>query len=274
MRIFLAGGSGTIGSRLIPPLVQAGHSVVATTRWPANLEYLRRLGATGVAVDVYDAPHLATVLRAARPDLVVHQLTDFGDFDSEANARLLRAGTANLVAAAESAGVERIIAQSDASAYAPGLGPAVEDDPIRDGSAVAAMESLVTRASYATVLRYGILYGPRTWYEPGGRTANAVASGLIPATSSVASFVHIDDVVRATVQSIDWPVGAYNIVDDEPSSGLTWLPIYADRLGAPMPAAVTLPIETKAGRGASNVKARLAGWHPEYPSWRDGFPRA
>jgi nucleoside-diphosphate-sugar epimerase len=203
----------------------------------------------------------------------VHQLTDFSDFDAEANARLLRAGTANLVAAAEGVGVDRIIVQSDASAYAPGHGLAVEDDPIDTGSAVAIMERHVSRALRATVLRYGTLYGPGTWYAPGGRTANAVTAGLIPATSSVTSFAHIDDVVAATVQSIDWPVGVYNIVDDEPSSGLVWLPIYAAGLGAPVPATVTLPSAAKVGRGASNAKARLAGWVPEHPSWRDGFPR-
>ena len=97
MRIFLAGGSGTIGSRLIPALIQAGHSVVARTRWEANLGYLRRPGATGVVVDAYNAPHLVEAMRAAEPELIFHQLTDFSDFDIDANARLLRAGTANLV---------------------------------------------------------------------------------------------------------------------------------------------------------------------------------
>lgn len=274
MRIFLAGGSGTIGSRLIPALISAGHSVVATTRWRDNVDYLRRLGSTGVAVDVYNAPHLTAVVRDAAPELILHQLTDFSDFDSDANARLLRAGTANLVAAAESVGVDRIIVQSDAAAYGPGDGPAVEDDMIEEGSAVAAMEDLVCRAAHATVLRYGVLYGPRTWYAPGGRTANAVSAGLIPATSSVTSFAHIDDVIEATVQSIGWPAGAYNIVDDVPAAGTTWLPIYAARLGAPRPTAVTLPPGSKQCRGASNAKARAAGWEPTYPDWRDGFPRA
>lgn len=211
MRIFLAGGSGVLGSRLVPELTSAGHHVVATTRRAENLDYLRDRGADGVVVDVYDAPHLAAVVAHAAPDLVLHELTDLTDFDTEANARLRRAGTANLVAAARAAGVDRMMVQSIAWAYRAGDTPAVEDDPIEPGSAVEAMEELVRRMPHPTVLRYGMLYGPDTWYAPGARMANAVAAGLVPATPAITSLVHIDDVVTATVQAIDWPAGAYNI---------------------------------------------------------------
>ncbi|MFD0021572.1 NAD-dependent epimerase/dehydratase family protein [Streptomyces sp. NPDC058382] len=273
MRIFLAGGSGVIGSRLIPELAKAGHEVVATTRRAENLGYLRERGAEGVVADVYDAPHLAAVVKEARPGLVLHQLTDLGDFDTEANARLRRAGTANLVAAAKAADVGRMMVQSIAWAYTAGDTPATEDDPIEPDSAVAAMEDSVRRMPRATVLRYGMLYGPSTWYAPGARMANAVVAGLVPATAAVTSFVHIDDVVTATVQAIDWSDGTYNVVDDEPAPATQWLPAYAAGLGAPAPEPGDLPEGAARGRGASNAKARAAGWVPEYASWREGFPR-
>ena len=84
--------------------------------------------------------------------------------------------------------------------------------------------------------------------------------------------VHPDDVVTATVQAIDWPDGAYNVVDDEPAPATTWLPVFAAGLGAPAPAAAQLPEATRPGRGASNAKARAAGWEPVHPTWREGFP--
>jgi nucleoside-diphosphate-sugar epimerase len=273
MRIFLAGGSGTIGSRLIPKLIEEGHEVIATTRRSENLHYLRELGSQGVVVDVYDAPHLAAVLSDAAPDLVLHELTDLSDFDTDANARLRRAGTANLVHAAEAAGVDRMIVQSIAWAYQAGDTPADEHEPIQSGSAIETMETLVSRLPHATVLRYGMLYGPGTWYEPGARMANAVTAGLVPATPAITSFVHLDDVVSATIQAINWPDGAYNIVDDEPARATHWLPVYAAGLGAPAPTLGELPEGTSEGRGASNRKARAAGWKPIYPSWREGFPR-
>jgi nucleoside-diphosphate-sugar epimerase len=223
--------------------------------------------------DAFDAPRLAAVVTDAAPDLVLHQLTDLSDYDTEANARLRRTGTANLVAAAEGAGVERMMVQSIAWAYSAGDAPAVEDDPIEPGSAVETMEDLVRRMPRSTVLRYGMFYGPGTWYAPGGRMANSVAAGLVPATPAITSFVHIDDAVTATVQAIEWPDGAYNVVDDEPAPATEWLPVYAAGLGGPSPNITDLPEGTPRGRGASNAKARAAGWVPEYASWRAGFPR-
>lgn len=271
MRIFLAGGSGLIGSRLIPQLTAAGHDVHATTRRTENLDYLHDLGAHGVVVDVYDAPHLTAVVTAAAPDLVLHELTDLSDFDTDANARLRRAGTANLVAAAQAARVGRMMVQSVAWMYEDGNAPAVEDDPIQPGSAIARMESLVSGLPHATMLRYGMLYGPGTWYAPGARMANAVTAGLITATPAITSFVHIDDVIAATVQAIEWPDGAYNIVDDEPAAATQWLPVFAARLGAPEPPVADLPEGVPQGRGASNAKARAAGWNAKFPTWRAGF---
>jgi len=272
MHIFLAGGSGLIGSRLIPRLAAAGHEVHATTRRAENLDHLGDLGAQGVVVDVYDAPHLTAVVAEAAPDLVLHELTDLSDFDTEANARLRRAGTANLVAAAQAAGVGRMIVQSVAWAYEDGSAPAVEDDPIQAGSPIATMEDLVGGMPHATVLRYGMLYGPGTWYAPGARMANAVTAGLVPATAAITSFVHLEDVITATVQAVGWPDGAYNIVDDEPAPATQWLPVFAAGLGAPRPTVADLPEGVPRGRGASNAKARAAGWNPSYPTWREGFP--
>jgi len=274
MRIFLAGGSGVIGSRLIPALAEAGHDITATTRRAENIDYLRDRGARPVVVDVYDAPHLTATVADAEPELILHELTDLSDFDTEANARLRRAGTANLVAAARAADVGRMIVQSIAWAYEDGSVPAVEDDPVQAGSPIEVMEDLVRRLPRATVLRYGMLYGPDTWYARGARMANAVTAGLVPATRAITSFVHIDDVIAATVQAIDWPDGAYNIVDDEPAPATEWLPAYAAALGTPAPTIAGLPEGAPLGRGASNKKARSAGWIPMHPTWREGFRQA
>lgn len=273
MRIFLAGGTGVIGSRLIPALTAAGHQVTATTRRVTSADHLHTLGADPVVVDVYDAPRLTAAVAGAAPDLILHELTDLSDFDTDANARLRREGTANLVGAAQAAHVARMIAQSIAWAYVDGDRPAVEDDPLQPDSAVRAMEDLVRRMPRSTVLRYGMLYGPGTWYAPGGRMANAVTAGLMPATPAITSFVHIDDVIAATVQALDWPDGAYNIIDDEPAPATDWLPVYAAGLGAPAPATTDLPAGTPRGRSASNAEARTLGWKPIHPTWRDSFPR-
>jgi nucleoside-diphosphate-sugar epimerase len=164
--------------------------------------------------------------------------------------------------------------QSIAWAYEDGAAPAVESDPIQPGSPIETMADLVRRLPRATLRRYGMPYGPGTWYAPGGRMANAVAADLVPATPAITSFVHVDDVVAATVQALDWPDGAYHVVDDEPAPATEWLPVYAAGLGAPAPTVADLPQGAPLGRGASNAKARAAGWTPLHATWREGFPRA
>src|SRR6516162_2121858 len=131
MKIFLAGAAGAIGKRLVPLLLDAGHDVVGTTRSAAKAEALRAAGVEPVVVDVFDAPALSRAVSAARPDVVVHQLTDLppgldpGQMTegSQRNARMRREGTRNLVVAALGSSVRRLIAQSIAWMYAPGPEP-------------------------------------------------------------------------------------------------------------------------------------------------------
>jgi putative NADH-flavin reductase len=105
MRIFLAGATGVIGVRLVPLLVAAGHQVTGMTRSPGKVDGLRALGAEAVVADVFDAAALRDAVVAARPDAVLHELTDLPDEASSipafraANARIRRQGTANLLAA-------------------------------------------------------------------------------------------------------------------------------------------------------------------------------
>ena len=123
------------------------------------------------------------------------------------------------------------------------------------------------------VLRYGILYGPDTWYEPrGGKAADARAGRLL-AGDDVTSFVHVDDAAAAAVQALAWPSGPVNICDDEPAAGRAWVPAFCQAVGAPMPAATGPGAREPWARGADNRHARThLGWSPRFPSWRQGFP--
>ncbi len=219
MRIFLAGASGVVGRRLVPFLVGAGDQVTGTTRSAEKADLIARAGAAAVVVDVFDAEALTRVVVAARPDIVIHQLTDLPDvFDrdqmaavGERNSRVRIEGTRNLVAAACVAGVRRIVAQSIAFIYAPGPEPHAEADPLvseRDGEGVVTARGVLAleRAVTATpgiagiVLRYGRFYGPGTWRaEPSGR-----------------GFLHVDAAAHAALLAVTKGVaGIYNIAEDD-----------------------------------------------------------
>src|SRR4030095_10995946 len=80
MKVFLAGGSGAIGKRLIPLLVSYGHHVVATTRHQTKTNDLRLLRAEPVVVDALDRAAVVDAVVSASPDVVIHQLTALSNF--------------------------------------------------------------------------------------------------------------------------------------------------------------------------------------------------
>lgn len=279
MRIFVAGATGAVGRLLVPLLIRDGHEVTGISRTEAGAEALVRQGAVAATVDVYDSAALTRAVAAAAPEVVVHQLTALADGNPADNARIRREGTRNLVEAATAAGVRRMVVQSIAWAYEPGDTPATEDTPL-DLSApqpravtvggVEALESQASRIGEHVVLRYGTFYGPGTWYSPDDRVGKLFREGGFTATDAVTSFVHVEDAAAAAALAVHWPVGTYNITDDEPAPAHVWAPVLAERLGAPAPAIGT----GRAGweRGADNNLARTRiGWRPKYPTWRTGF---
>lgn len=214
-RIFLAGASGAIGRRLTPLLHGAGHCVRGSTRSKSKAEAVRSLGAEPVVVDVFDAAALSRAVASARPDVVIHQLTDLPkDLDPREmgaaivrTARIRDEGTRNLVRAAIAAGARRLVAQSIAWAYAPGPEPHAEMDPLDAGAEGAgginvrgllALEELTLKSPplEGVVLRYGQLYGPGTSSE---RPSNHAP-------------VHVDAAAYAALLAIDQgDPGIYNI---------------------------------------------------------------
>ena len=310
MRIFVAGATGAIGRRLIPILVQAGHSVVGMTRSPGKISLLRAAGAEPAVADALDANAVMATVCQAAPEVVVHQLTalpallDFRKLDQQfaATNRLRTEGTKHLLAAALAAGARRFVAQSFAGwPYARTGGPVkAEEDPLDTNppaalrktlEAIRYLETTVTAAGgiEGIVSRYGAFYGPGTTIGEGGPLLEQVRHRCIPIVgggTGVWSFVHIADAARATLAAIErGRPGIYNIVDDDPAPVSVWLPALASVLGAKSPRHVPAWVARfligeqgvmfmTESRGASNAKAkRELGWQPVWPSWRDGFAR-
>ena len=280
MRIFVAGATGVIGQRLLPMLIAAGHAVTGMTRTAERASQLRSLGAEPVRADAFDRDAMHAALQRARPDVLVHQLTDLRAGGSAANAALRREGTRNLVDAGLAAGVRRIIAQSISWAYEPGEVPAAEHVPLdleapeprrSTVSGIAALEDAVRELPEWVVLRYGLLYGRGTFYTRDGAAGADALAGRLTAGTDVASFVHADDAAAAAAAALAWPSGAVNVCDDEPAAGREWVPEFCRAIGAPAPPVSDAP---RAGwaRGADNRRARKElGWRPRHVTWRAGF---
>ena len=310
MRIFIAGATGALGSRLVPLLTEAGHEVFGSSRKEAGRHAVEALGATGIVMDALDAGSVRAAVAQAKPDVVVHQLTALSslsgnmkkwDRDFAMTNRLRTEATDHLLAAAQEAGVRRFVAQSYGGHWTNQRtgGPVkTEDDPLIDDPGKEARESLraikhveqaVTTAPgiEGVVLRYGNFYGPGNTLSRTGEMGEMVRRAKFPVVgggAGVWSWIHIEDAAAATVAAIEQGApGIYNIVDDDPAPIAEWLPYLAEQLGGkkPMrlPAWLARPLIGQFGlalmttvRGSSNAKAkRELGWTPQYASWREGF---
>ncbi|KYP79262.1 NAD-dependent epimerase/dehydratase family protein [Ferroacidibacillus organovorans] len=282
MRIFVAGATGVVGRLLIPKLLHAGHEVIGMTRTAERKSIIEDSGVYAVTVDAFDREGIRSLLDDIRPDVVIHQLTSLADRDFAENTRIRVNGTRNLVDASLQSGVKKMIVQSVAWAYEAGDDPASEDVPLdidapaprkRLVDGIVALEQAASEVPEHVILRYGLFYGPGTWYAGDGFMAEQVRQQKVAATTGVTSFIHVEDAVNAAFLAVDWPTGIVNIVDDEPAAGMDWVPVYAGALGAPLPVVQTEhePWE----RGASNAKARKElDWEPKYPTWKTGLPNS
>ncbi|GIF74982.1 NAD-dependent epimerase/dehydratase family protein [Asanoa siamensis] len=302
MRVFVTGATGAVGRYLVPGLVEAGHQVTATTRKADKLRGLREVGAEAVVVDGLDRDGVLAAVRAAEPEVIVHQMTALSEMgrlrhvDQEfaATSALRTKGTDNLLAAAKDVGARRVVAQGHNFIYARTGGPVKSEDdpldprPVRSAAQAMAAIRYVDRtvqdgAPEGLVLRYGTFYGPHAsdQFIQGVRKRQMPVIG---GGTGVWSFIETRDAASAALAAVERGApGVYNVVDDEPAPVSQWLPYLAEVAGAKPP--MRMPVwlgrllagefivtQMTEARGAANAKARAElGWTPRFPSWRDGF---
>ncbi|MEH2279648.1 MAG: NAD(P)-dependent oxidoreductase [Nostoc sp.] len=302
MKIFVAGATGAIGRPLIAQLQVQGHDVVALTRSPERAETLAEHGVESAIADVFDADAVKAAIKSAQPEVVIEQLTSLpktytGESMSAAaalNTRIRREGGANVLAAAQAAGVRRYLRQSIAFWAVPGTGLADEETPLAFDASPAVAADILTVTEIerrllgnpnieGIALRYGFFYGPGTWFAPDGDVAKQVRQQQFPIIGNgegVWSWLHIEDAAIATVAAVErGNPGIYLITDDRPLEVRVWLSAYAQWLNAPPPLQVSVEDTLLLSgadaiyygtqmRGASNAKAkRELNFQPRPLEW-------
>lgn len=300
MNVFIAGGSGTIGIRLVRALVAAGHTVTAMTRSPNKEGELRALGASVAVADALDRSAVARALADARPTHVIHQLTALPQAgvkrssDLDATNRLRIDGTRYLLEAAVHAGARRFLVGSFAMLSSRDGGTMSAD------AAAVAVRSMETQVLDATargaiegvILRYGLFYGPAV--PSTIRMIDMVRKRRLPVIRNDASrlpVINVDDAVNVTVLALDRaPAGAaYDIVDDRSVSLTEIVETLAEFTGSPAPWRVpawvprlftpymSRMLSTRLPLSNAKAKAELE-WRLRYPTIREGLlpiaPRA
>jgi nucleoside-diphosphate-sugar epimerase len=296
MRIFVSGATGVIGRRVVPRLLSARHAVTAVVRNPAARERLENVGASCVAVDLFDLDALKRAV--IDHDVIINLATHMPSstwkmvfrWAWQLNDRIRSEGVSNLVEAALAGGVTRFIQESFALTY-PDRGdhwideqtplePAAYNRTVLDAEAAVAQFARDGRAG--VVLRFAAFYGPDAMqvksYIDGLRRGWAMLPG---APDSFISSVAHDDAAAAVVAALRARTGPYNVTDDEPVTRAVYFGSLAEALNLKPPRFLpiwTTPLFGSAGRlmsrslRLSNHKLGVeTGWSPRYPSVREGW---
>jgi nucleoside-diphosphate-sugar epimerase len=296
MKVFLAGGTGVVGTRALPALVAAGHAVTAVARTDAKAELVRSLGGAPVTVDLFDATAVADAV--VGHEVVVNLATSIPPLTRSGrgsawttNERLRREASNHLVDGALATGAVRYVQESICFPYLDnGAAWIDEDHPVdhvgpfagaRDAEAAA--RRFADQGGAGVVLRYAQFYAPdSTHTQAFNATIRRRVNPFVGAPESYTSFIGADDAGAAVVAALQAPSGVYNVVDDEPLTREAAGAVVAEALGVRPPRA--LP---KAIRAASPAVGKLlmrslrvsnqrfkdaTGWAPAHPSIRGSWP--
>lgn len=121
-------------------------------------------------------------------------------------------------------------------------------------------------------------------YGPGRSALERVQSGKahrIDLPGQVFSRVHVDDIASGVAAGFDAPPGAYNLADDLPTSQNAVIEEACRLLRREPPPLVTLDesglspmargFYAENRRVANGRAKRVLGWHPLYPTYREGL---
>jgi nucleoside-diphosphate-sugar epimerase len=295
VKIFVAGATGVVGRRLIPLLIDAGSEVTAVARTKSKALLLEKLGATPVAVDLFDPPAVEqavaghhTVINIATKIPSGMKMLMPGAFDE--NIRIRREASQNLAAGAVAARAKRFIQESFAPVY-PDSGdewidesvpiePAGYVESVRDAESAA--DEFTKSGGVGVVLRFSMFYGPDSSLTVD--IVKAIRKEIAPVfggPDGYMSSLWTDDAATAVFAALKVPAGVYNVTDNEPMRRGEAFSLLASALHEKPPrmpprwvTAMSGSVGSTLGRSLrlSNAKFRQAsGWTPTVPSVRTGW---
>ena len=292
MNVFVAGATGVLGRRAVAQLSAAGADVTGVARTAEKQTELVGLGATPVAVSLFDRDALTQAV--AGHDVVINLATAIPSGERmsipaawDDNHRIRRDGSRNLVDAALAAGAHHYVQESIAMLYADG------GDELLDESApvaptwitASAIEAEAEASRFAehggsgVALRFGYFYGPDSAHVidavDAARAGQPVEFGP---TAAYRPAVTTDDAAAAVIAALGAPSGIYNVADDEPLRRGEHIDALSSALGVVVPPSldVSFPPEFAMSLWSQRVSNQrfkaVTGWRPRFPSAWEGWP--
>jgi len=297
LRIFVAGGTGVLGRRVVPTLVGAGHRVSVASRSIQGDARLVAWGASPVTVDLYDPDDVRRAV--GHQDVVINLATHVPPSTTKMllpwswreNDRVRREVSSNLAEAARAGGADCFIQESYAPIYEDAGDQWIDESwtvrPARYNRSVLDAERAANKftkhGGRGIVLRFANFYGPDSFATH--EMINTVKRGLSPLPGRPDAFISSvshDDAAAAAVVGIHLPAGTYNVSDDEPLTRREWVGSLAKALGVKPPTVLpawlvkvggsTTVLLGRSQRISSRKLRENSDWHPTVPSIRDAWP--
>ena len=294
MKVFVTGGTGVIGRRVLPLLVEAGHSVTALARSADKAETVRVAGAQPVTLDLFDRAAVRSAVTGC--DAVVNLATKIPP-PSRAlvpgawteSHRLRSEGATVLAEAAGEAGVSRLLQESIAFIYPDRGDRWIDEDVPLDAPRLARGNVAAERAAAAftaaggagVVLRFGQFYAPESVHTRFiQRMVQRRLPGLPGPRKAYAPAIAASDAASAVVAALHAPAGTWNVTDDRPLMRQELHEAVADVLGVRPPlltGSTLLRLHPDARfylrslRVSNRRFAAATGWSPRHADAGEGW---
>jgi nucleoside-diphosphate-sugar epimerase len=300
MRVFVAGGTGALGLRVVALLVEAGHQATATARSGPGAEALRARGGRPLDVDLYRREAIREAIAGheavLRLTTKIPPLNRMRSAASWAETGRLRNHSARLIVeACRDEGIPIYLHESVAFVYADGGERWLDEESPVDVVRAAPLHDALRGEEQAgrftayggrgIVLRFGGFYAADS--EQSLNMAASARRGrlaLLGPSRNYYPSVHLDDAAAATVAALGAAAGAYNVVDEDPISLGEYLSCLAAAAGAkplrrvpsllgPIALGTTWQYLSRSMRVSSKRLRDATGWKPSVPDAREGWRR-
>lgn len=233
MKIFISGGTGFVGSRVLNYLLKCSHSfdILAVSR---NCPNQNKRGITWVNLDLMNFAEVEDLIVKYKPDLCLHLawFAEPGEYlTSNENLDMLHASL-NLIRIAGASGCQRFVAAGTCAEYSFKSKPLSEDDSANPSSLYGAAKLALFNLGKIISAKYGMefvwgrifyLYGPG---EDLRRVIPTVVNSLliskcVSATEGlqIRDFMHVDDVANAFFHlCVCRKTGVFNVSSGKPIS--------------------------------------------------------
>jgi nucleoside-diphosphate-sugar epimerase len=277
-RVFVTGATGVLGRRVVPRLVEAGHSVTAVVRSEAKASAIRAAGATPVEVDLFDRAGIRTAIDGHDSIAQLATHIPYGPVAAQRSAwatndRLRGEAAPAIADAAVEVGVGRLVQESITFPYVDGGDNWIDEHHERTyfwgNRCVVAAESAPDRVTAAggvgIVLRFALFMAPDSAHTQG--FVDAARDGVFAVVGDLeryVSFIYIDDAAAAVVAALDAPPGTYNVAEPDPVRRAAHRDALASIVGKPLAerAGDTADSLARSHRISSRLLCDVTDWAP------------